>query len=194
MNAPSPQSAKSELRARLRRLRRELAQACPDAAERVCDHLPLERLPAFACYSGYYALGAELNPSPLIRKLARTGAFFAMPAAEAADTPLAFRAWDERDTPQPDIFGVPSPPPSAPEMHPDLVICPLLAFDRMGRRLGQGGGHYDRTIANLRAMKPVFILGLAYAGQEVDALPDEPHDQRLDAILTETGYIEAGKD
>ena len=59
-------------------------------------------------------------------------------------------------------------------------------------RLGQGAGHYDRAIANLRAIKPVFVLGLAYAGQEVDALPMEPHDQRLDAILTETGYIEVG--
>jgi 5-formyltetrahydrofolate cyclo-ligase len=187
-------AAKTELRTQLRRLRRKLARAAPDAAEQVCEHLALERLPAFACYSGYYALGSELNPSPLIRKLARTGALFAMPAAEALDAPLAFRSWDPRDTPVADLFGVPSPPPSAPEMHPDLIVCPLLAFDRKGGRLGQGGGHYDRTIANLRAMKSVFVLGLAYAGQEVDHLPTEPHDQRLDAILTETGYIEVGKD
>ncbi|HEY9233988.1 MAG TPA: 5-formyltetrahydrofolate cyclo-ligase, partial [Phenylobacterium sp.] len=75
-----------------------------------------------------------------------------------------------------------------------LVICPLLAFDRRGARLGQGGGHYDRTIEALRAEGPVFVLGLAYAGQEVEGLPAEPHDQRLDAILTESGYIEARKD
>lgn len=181
---------KSELRTRLRRLRRELAAAAPDAAQRACDHLPLGRLPAFACYSGYHAIGAELDPSPLIRRLARTGAFFAMPSAEAHDAPLAFRAWDSRDAAVKDLFGVPAPPPTAPELHPDLIICPLLAFDRSGARLGQGGGHYDRTIANLRAMKPVFVLGLAYAGQEVAQLPAEPHDQRLDAILTENGYIE----
>jgi 5-formyltetrahydrofolate cyclo-ligase len=178
----------------MRRLRRELAAASPDAAERACDHLPLDRLPAFACYSGYYALGAEMNPSPLIRRLASTGAMFAMPAAEAHDAPLAFRAWDRRDTPVADLFGVPSPPPTASELHPDLIICPLLAFDRSGARLGQGGGHYDRTIANLRAAKPVFVLGLAYAGQEVEALPAEGHDQRLDAILTEKGYIGIRKD
>lgn len=183
-------AAKSELRARLRRLRRDLAAAAPDAAKQVCEHLPLGRLPAFACYSGYHAMGSELDPSPLIRHLARTGALFAMPAAEAVDAPLAFRAWDSRDTAVRDLFGVPAPPPSAPELHPDLVICPLLAFDRRGGRLGQGGGHYDRTIANLRAMKPVFVLGLAYSGQEVEDLPLESHDARLDAILTETGYIE----
>jgi 5-formyltetrahydrofolate cyclo-ligase len=70
------------------------------------------------------------------------------------------------------------------------VIAPVLAFDRAGQRLGQGAGHYDRTLANLRALRPVFVLGLAYAGQEVEALPAEPHDERLDAILTETAYIE----
>lgn len=187
-------SAKSDLRNRLRRLRRELAHAAPDAGERVCDHLRLNRIPAFACYAGYHAVGSELDPSALIRKLARTGAMFTMPSAEFHDAPLAFRAWDSEDTPIKDLFGIPSPPPSAPELHPDLIICPLLAFDRRGGRLGQGGGHYDRTIANLRAMKSVFVLGLAYAGQQVDELPIEPHDQRLDAILTETGYIEVGKD
>jgi 5-formyltetrahydrofolate cyclo-ligase len=64
---------------------------------------------------------------------------------------------------------------------------PLLAFDAHGGRLGQGGGYYDRTIAQLRAGGPVFVLGLAYAGQEVERLPAETHDQPLDAVLTETG-------
>jgi 5-formyltetrahydrofolate cyclo-ligase len=78
----------------------------------------------------------------------------------------------------------------AGSVSPELVVAPLLAFDRHGGRLGQGGGHYDRTLANLRAKGRVFILGLAYAGQEVDAIPIEPHDQRLDAVLTEAGYRE----
>ncbi|MFZ3007447.1 MAG: 5-formyltetrahydrofolate cyclo-ligase, partial [Phenylobacterium sp.] len=70
------------------------------------------------------------------------------------------------------------------------VIAPLLAFDRKGGRLGQGGGHYDRTLESLRSSRPVFVLGLAYAGQEVEPMDLDPHDQRLDAILTETGYRE----
>ncbi|HEY9216874.1 MAG TPA: 5-formyltetrahydrofolate cyclo-ligase, partial [Phenylobacterium sp.] len=82
----------------------------------------------------------------------------------------------------------------AAQVAPDLVLAPLLAFDRRGHRLGQGAGHYDRTLANLRAAKPVWVVGLAYAGQEVEEIPAEPHDQRLDAILTETGYIEALKE
>lgn len=183
-------ASKTELRSRLRAHRKALALAAPDAAECAAALLPLDRLPAFAAFSGYHALGSELNPSPLIRRLAATGAMLALPVALSRDAPLVFRAWDPRDPLVPDAVGVPAPPPSAPGLHPDLVIAPLLAFDRRGGRLGQGGGHYDRTLEALRATRPVFVLGLAYAGQEVETLDLDDHDQRLDAILTETGYIE----
>ena len=91
-----------------------------------------------------------------------------------------------------DVFGVASPRPDAPALHPDLVIVPVLGFDRRGGRIGQGGGTYDRTLANLRGRGPVFALGLAYAGQEVDEIPQEAHDQRLDAVLTESDYFQFG--
>ena len=83
---------------------------------------------------------------------------------------------------------------AAPLVSPNLMITPVLAFDRNGGRLGQGGGHYDRTLANLRKVRPVFVLGLAFAGQEIEHVPMGQHDQRLDAIITETAYIEVGKE
>jgi 5-formyltetrahydrofolate cyclo-ligase len=184
---------KSELRRQLRALRRRLAAAAPDAARLAAEALPLDRLPAFASYSGYHATGAEMDPSALIRRLAATGARFALPAATSPDSALEFRAFHPEEAMVLDAVNIPAPPPSAAVVHPDLVICPLLAFDRRGGRLGQGGGFYDRTLANLRACKPVFALGLAYAGQEVDGLLIEPHDERLDAILTEKGYIEVDR-
>ena len=95
---------------------------------------------------------------------------------------------------QPDAARVPSPTAAAPALIPDLIIAPLLAFDRAGFRLGQGGGYYDRTLQALRAAGPVFVVGLAYAGQEVEAAPRDDHDQPLDAILTETGYHRFRKD
>jgi 5-formyltetrahydrofolate cyclo-ligase len=177
------------MRARQRLVRRALAAERPDAAARAAEVLPIDRLPAFAVFSGYHALTSELDPSPLIRRLALTGAMLTLPVVLDPAAPLAFRAWDPHDVLVPDALGVPSPPPSAPSLPPDLVITPLLAFDRRGGRLGQGGGLYDRTLANLRAAKDVFVLGLAYAGQEVDQVPAEAYDQRLDAILTETDYI-----
>ncbi|MDP8916491.1 MAG: 5-formyltetrahydrofolate cyclo-ligase, partial [Pseudomonadota bacterium] len=85
----------------------------------------------------------------------------------------------------PDALRVLAPGKRAPFVTPDLVVTPLLAFDAAGGRLGQGGGYYDRTLAELRGRGQVFVLGLAWAGQEVARLPAETHDQPLDAVLTE---------
>ena len=107
---------------------------------------------------------------------------------------MEFRRWDLGAVLEPDSLGVPSPLRSASVAHPDLIVVPLLAFDRRGGRLGQGGGFYDRTLAALRRDRPVFALGLAYAGQELDEVPTDPHDQRLDAILTETEFIPVSRE
>jgi 5-formyltetrahydrofolate cyclo-ligase len=180
---------KTALRDRLRRLRRDLAEAAPDAGTHAAEHLDVAALPPFASFSGYVVRGSEIDPLPLMRALNASGAVCALPCALDPDAPLIFRRWDAGHALEPDAAGVPAPPPGARRVRPDVVIVPLLAFDRAGWRLGQGGGFYDRTLAALRAEGPVFALGLAYAGQEVADALAEPHDQRLDAILTETAYI-----
>ena len=185
---------KSEPRRLARAVRRRLGREAPDAAALAVGHLPPPFLTRFKIVAGYLPLGGEIDPQPLLRAFAEAGARLALPAAEALDAPLAFRAWREGDALAPDAVGVPSPLADAPHLAPDLVIVPLLAFDGLGARLGQGGGHYDRTLAALRARRPVFALGLAFAGQEVASLPAESHDQALDAILTEIGYIQVSKD
>ena len=183
-------SAKTVLRAALRRRRRALAAIDPDAATRAAAHLPLDSLPAFRIVGGYHPIGAELDPRPVLERLAAAGAAIALPVVADLEAPLIFRSGDRPRTFVPDALGVPAPPPSAPALIPDLIVTPLLAFDRRGGRLGQGGGFFDRTIAALRAERPLFVIGLAFAGQEVNAVPLEPHDARLDAILTEIGYRE----
>jgi 5-formyltetrahydrofolate cyclo-ligase len=185
-------SHKASLRGRLRARRRAAAKAGPDAAEAAARICPLETLPALACVGTYHPMGTEMDPGPLVRRLCATGAMVALPAAASRHGPLQYRLWAPGEALLPDAFGAMAPGPSAPEAHPDLVIAPLLGFDRNGRRLGQGGGTYDRTLANLRAFGRVFVLGLAYSGQQVDEVPAEPHDQRLDAVLTETAYLEFG--
>ena len=184
-------SAKSLLRVTMRAQRRALAEQAPEAGRRAAAVAPLERLPRFTVVSGYRPQGAEIDPGPLMRRLSAEGARLCLPVAVSRDAPLIFRAYEPRATLVPDAFGIPSPGPEAEELTPDFVIAPTMAFDRTGGRLGQGAGHYDRTLENLRKGGRVFVLGLAYAGQEVARVPAEPHDQRLDAILTETGYIEA---
>lgn len=187
-------SDKTELRKRMRAQRLRLARSLPDAAARAAAALPEDLLPRFSVVGGYHAMGTELDPAPVMRRFAAAGARLALPVAKDATSPLTFRLWAEGQAQVPDAFGIPAPAPGAADALPDLVIAPLLAFDRRGHRLGQGAGHYDRSIASLRAAKPVFVLGLGYAGQEVEELPDEPHDERLDAILTETGYIPVDKE
>ncbi len=74
-------------------------------------------------------------------------------------------------------------------LRPDLLVVPLLAFDAAGRRLGYGGGFYDRTLAGLRAAGPVRAIGFGYAAQQVDEVPADATDELLDAMVTETGVI-----
>lgn len=184
---------KTALRVRMRALRRRLAEEAPDAAERAARRLPLSRFSRFRVVASYRPQGGELDPHPALQAILGFNPGFATPVLPVAldrTSPLRFRHWNLQDKLVPDAFGIPAPPKSAPELAPNLVITPLLAFDRKGGRLGQGAGHYDRTLEKLRKDRPVFMLGLAYAGQEVDELPQDRHDQRLDAILTETGYIE----
>lgn len=190
-----PVSAKADLRRRLRALRKGLAAAAPDAAERAAARLPPDLGREARVIAAYHPVGAEIDPRPTLRALAAqagAAARLALPVTLDRESPLEFRAWDDGAALSPDALGALAPGPEAAVVAPDLVIAPLLAFDRFGGRLGQGGGHYDRTLAALRAGGPVFVLGIAYAGQEVDRLELAAHDQRLDAILTETGYRKLG--
>jgi 5-formyltetrahydrofolate cyclo-ligase len=185
---------KTALRRRMRDLRRTLSAKAPDAGFRAARALPLAHFPGLTAAAVYYAQGAELDPTPLAERLAAAGVTVALPVALSQDGILQFRRWTPGEGLEPDVTGVPSPPAAAEAVSPQVIVTPLLAFDRRGGRLGQGGGHYDRTLSNLRAAGPVFVLGLAYAGQELDAIPMEPHDQRLDAVLTEAEYIEVRRD
>jgi 5-formyltetrahydrofolate cyclo-ligase len=114
-----------------------------------------------------------------------------LPATPPRDRPgpLVFRLWRAGEPLARSPFGVPEPGPDAPAVDPDLVLVPLLAFDRAGRRLGYGQGHYDRTLAALRARRRVLAIGLAFAAQEAERVPTDDRDALLDGIVTEMAYI-----
>lgn len=133
--------------------------------------------------AGYMPLGSELDPRPAMRELSMQGPV-AVPVVEAKAQPLRFDLWTPEAEMIPGAFGAAIPKTSNPVV-PEVVIVPMLAFNRAGHRLGYGGGFYDRTLAKLRADGPVFAVGLAYAGQEAHELPVEPTDAPLDAIVTE---------
>jgi 5-formyltetrahydrofolate cyclo-ligase len=100
------------------------------------------------------------------------------------------RAWNFGDPLDSGVWGIREPKASAPEVFPDILIVPLLAFDRTGQRIGYGAGYYDMTIGRLRAMKPAVAIGIAYAAQEVDEVPSTPRDAALDLVLTEREVID----
>ena len=184
---PAERNTRQVLRRQLRRLRLELAAARPDAGEAAARHLQDAALPPLRAFAAYLAAGGEIDPGPLALRLAALGADTLLPHV-TGEGRMRFLSAPPGGRLAPDASGLPAPPQDAEEKRPDLVITPLLAFDRFGGRLGQGGGHYDRALAELRRTGPVFVLGLAFAGQEVDRLDLEPHDQPLDAVLTEAGY------
>ena len=136
--------------------------------------------------AGYWPMRSEADPRHALHDLA-THYTICLPVVTAKDAPLAFRVWDAGLELVPGSFGTMVPPADAGERIPDLLIVPLVAFDRRGFRLGYGGGFYDRTLEALRQTGPVTAIGLAYAAQEVPRVPTDAKDQPLDAVVTESG-------
>jgi 5-formyltetrahydrofolate cyclo-ligase len=143
-----------------------------------------------AVVSGFMPLNSEISPLPLMRKLSDVGVRLALPVVIGRGLPLSMRAFAFGDALVKGVWGIRVPPPEAPEVQPDVLLVPLLAFDRNGNRLGYGAGYYDMTIAALRAKKRVVAVGIAFAAQEVDEVPTTPRDARLDLVLTERETID----
>src|SRR3984885_1732116 len=135
--------------------------------------------------SGYSPIRGEIDPVPLMQALAGQGAGLALPAVMARGKTLAFRAWSAGDRLMLGPLGILEPSPAAAELIPDIMLVPLAAFDRAGHRIGYGAGHYDFTLAHLRKVKPIITIGLAFAAQEIKAVPALAHDVALDYVLTE---------
>mgnify|MGYP000685766181 CR=1 FL=1 len=155
------------------------------AAEKLARRgLPFEIAPN-TIVSGYSPIRSEIDPTPLMRKLAEMGARLALPAVTARGQSLVFRAWSPADRLMLGSLGIPEPSPAAAEVMPDIMLVPLAAFDRLGHRIGYGAGHYDYTFAHLRKVKPVIGVGVAFAAQEIPAVPALAHDVALDFVLTE---------
>jgi 5-formyltetrahydrofolate cyclo-ligase len=182
---------KVELRKRGRAIREALPVAEQSAAALAvaARGLPVP-VAAGAVVSGYSPLKFEISPLPLMRRLADAGARLALPVIQGRGSPLVMRAWAFGETLGSGVWGIREPKPEAPEVFPDVLIVPLLLFDRAGYRLGYGAGYYDMTITRLRAMKPILAIGIAFAVQEVPEVPTTPRDARLDLVLTEREIID----
>jgi 5-formyltetrahydrofolate cyclo-ligase len=166
------------------------ADARKAAAEAIAMRkFPLAIMPGMIV-SGFMPLTSEFDPQPLMRKLTEKSARLALPVLVGRGKPLIMREWTFGEPLSAGVWGIREPEPEAAEVEPDILLVPLLAFDRAGSRIGYGGGYYDRTIAQLRGRKAVVAVGLAFAAQEVSAVPISQGDERLNLVLTEREVID----
>jgi len=142
--------------------------------------------------AAYIPIHSEIDVWPLMRAMEQAGHSLALPCIKRTAHPLEFREFTPGDMLKRGAFGTREPMRSAALVTPDIVLLPLLAYARNGTRLGYGGGFYDRTLAAFRQKEThagqIFACGVAYSGQEVPTLPTGQYDEKLDGVLTETGF------
>ena len=157
-----------------------------DALQAAMVAMVMAHLGAGGIVGSYCAIGAEIDPAALPCP-------FLFPRV-ADDDGLRFHRCARGDLVA-GFGGIPSPDAGLPDIEPDILLLPLVAVDGHGNRLGQGAGHYDRTLARLRRIRlrdgrpPLVTIGLAWDVQLIDAVPADPWDQPLDAIATPTRWI-----
>lgn len=173
------------LRQQLRAQRSAAAQVQPAAAEALAQQFKKIILPANAICAGYVAIRDEIDPAPIMDYVADLCMELALPVVVDENLPLEFRSYEFGDLlPDDNAFKIPEPTADKPVVMPNIILVPLLGFDRTGHRMGSGKGLYDRTLENLRKRKAIIAIGLAFAEQEVDQIMAENHDQRLNIIVT----------
>jgi 5-formyltetrahydrofolate cyclo-ligase len=138
----------------------------------------------------FLPIGSEPETRMLLAALDYHDFVPALPCTGPMGRPLTFRRWRDGDPLVDGPMRIPEPSPRLPQVEPDLIFAPAAAFDRRGFRAGYGGGFYDITLTALRAQRPIPAIGLAFACQEVEQIPEEDHDQPMDLILTENELID----
>lgn len=185
----TPPRGKSELR--IEALARRDALEIDDRLEWdkaiVAGVLALPALAGGGPVSAYWPMRSEADPRPVLEALHAQGVPLCLPAI--VDGAMIFRSWTPWEPIVPGGFGTLVPEPQQPQARPSILLVPLAAFDRRGYRIGYGKGYYDRALTELGA---VTAIGLAYGAQEIATVPDEPHDRKLDWIVTERETIRCG--
>lgn len=186
----SPLIDKQTLRSEMRTRRRDYVAALPTSTRALIFSRPprplVDLVPEGACVGLYHAIGAEAPADGYARFFAERGNPVALPWFARRGAAMAFRQWDNPFTDTglvADPFGAMQPPESAEFAAIDVAFVPLVAFTAQGARLGQGGGHYDRFLAD---HPQVTAIGLAWDCQLVDTLPLDGHDMPLRAVVTPT--------
>ncbi|KQT85683.1 5-formyltetrahydrofolate cyclo-ligase [Methylobacterium sp. Leaf466] len=149
--------------------------------------MAIDALAGAQIVGAFWPIRSEVDPRPLIDRLFARGQRVALP--KVTPEGLVFREWKAGEALVAGRFGLSEPRDDLPPLDPTALIVPLAAFDRRGHRIGYGRGYYDRAIARLSGNGPVLTIGIAFAVQEIEAVPAEPHDRPLDHLVTEAGPV-----
>lgn len=187
MSTDIEDDAKAALRDEARNLRADIGSTeRAEAASAAAEHFfaSVELTPDLVV-AAYWPIRDELDCKPVLTRLMDAGQKVCLPVVKGDEEPLDFRVWEITAPLFPEGFGALVPPDDAPLAEPDLIIVPLLGFDKTGTRLGYGRGYYDRTV--LKFKKKPLMIGYAFATQELEDIPRAKHDVPLDMVVTETG-------
>jgi 5-formyltetrahydrofolate cyclo-ligase len=181
--------SKNTLRKIYRQKRAELSSKQRKVKNRLIEKNFFANIPvkSNSVIAGYIAYGAEVNIELLLDLYSELGHIICLPCIEEENSPLTFRQYKKGiELITHNKYGIKQLDSSFPEVFPNIIITPLVAFDSSGSRIGQGGGFYDRTFENLTLLNVDFLaVGVAYKCQQTHYIPTNSYDHRLDAIITE---------
>lgn len=181
---------KDKLREKFREVQRKLHDELNNTARDLVATNFIQFVPGVptgTVVGAYYPMGSEIDSLRLLATLQINGIRIALPVVWKKGEAMEFRAYKLGDALEEGAHKTLQPKADAPVLNPDILIIPLVAFDEKGYRLGQGGGYYDRTLAEIRKKKKILAIGLAFDGQKTKSLPVESFDEPLDGVLTEKG-------
>ncbi|MEO7222246.1 MAG: 5-formyltetrahydrofolate cyclo-ligase [Devosia sp.] len=187
MADPRIEEAKSALRLKAHAARAAILNSIrADAAKAVAGHFfKSVTLAPGEIVAGYWRIKDEMDCQPILIRLMDSFQPVCLPVVLGDEQPLELRLWEQGAPLYEAGFGTLAPSELSPQVEPDIIVMPLLGFDKRGTRLGYGGGYYDRTLERL-SKKP-RLVGIAFAAQELEDIPRESHDVPLDTIVTEHG-------
>lgn len=182
---------KDEIRRIAKTRRQSVLDIHPNHGAQFADNMNLQ-FEKGTIIAGFYPRHDEINILPLLEKLETNGAKLCLPRINGTNE-IDFHEYQINEELIAAPFGLFEPNAAKPILEPEILLVPLLAFDRNGNRLGYGKGHYDKAISKLHSKKQINLIGIAFSEQEFDALPAESHDQKLDFILTQNGLLDCAK-
>lgn len=186
-------SEKSKLRNFLRHQRDQYAQThdIKASSQEVLNNLIAAAIvPPGVVIGGYWPTKSEVDVRLFLSYFLNHGHVWALPVVQAPDKSVVFRQWRPGNLLVSGAYNILTPDETAPLVIPTILLVPMMGFDPQGYRLGQGGGYFDRTIADLRAHHSIRVIGIAFDCQEVESIPRQDHDERMDYIITPTRIME----